>query len=233
MSRPSIRIALVLMLAWLLSSCQMTVQLTTKLDARGGGTFTIGVTADKELRDQLRAAPDASSGLASVQGLFDGLRARGWRVAESQPSGGLAFTASKNFKSTAEFDALLADVRTARGGEAGTVGGISFDLGYETRREFLRTRTRFHGAFDTSGLKLDPEHADDRRCERRGVRSDRGVAAGARFVIRFLRHVLRAARRVLADDLDPSARAARRRGVVRVRTTAAGRRAARDRRRRA
>jgi len=135
----------------------MTVRMTTHLNARGGGTFSIAIAADKELHDQLLAAPDASSGFASVQGLFDGLQARGWDVAKSEPSGGLSFAASKKFNNGAEFDSLLSDIRTARGNGAGSFGGIRFDLGYETRRAFARTQTRFHGDFDTSGLKLDPE----------------------------------------------------------------------------
>jgi hypothetical protein len=152
MLRRIARATLIGLFAVVLSSCQMTVRMTTRLDARGGGTFTIAMSADKELRDQLTA--DASSGLEPVQGLFDGLRARGWTITQTEPSGGLSFAATKRFRSAMEFDRVLGDLRD--GGNSPQLGGVKLTIGYETHRSFLRTVSNFHGNFDTSGLKLDP-----------------------------------------------------------------------------
>lgn len=151
------RLASIALLVSLLSACQMTVRLTTRVNASGGGTFSIGMDVDKELRDQLESAR-SGSGLASIQGLFDGLRDKGWATARTQPDGGLSFSATRSFKDEKGFDALLADLRSARGGEHDQFGGITLNLGFTTHKSFLKTNAAFRGTFDTSGgPAIDPE----------------------------------------------------------------------------
>jgi hypothetical protein len=159
MSRRLARVAAAILLAGALCGCQMTVRLVTHVDANGGGNVTISMRADKELRDQLLAASDARSGLGAVRGLFDELRAHGWTVTQSEPGGALLFAATRTFANRAGFEGALAELRSARDGDGAQLGGITLDLGYAVERSFLRTKTRFYGNFDTSGMKLDPSIA--------------------------------------------------------------------------
>jgi len=143
-----------LMLA--LSSCEMTVRLVTHLEADGSGTFAIGMLLDKELRDQLEgsAAEAAGTGLEPIEELFDGLEARGWVVDRSEPTGGLALEARRSFEDPDGFEAVLAELSSARTGEATGFGDVSFELDYSPTGSFLRRGIEFRGVVDTSSANL-------------------------------------------------------------------------------
>jgi hypothetical protein len=137
-----------------LSACQLTVRVSTKLDAKGGGTFALSMLLDKELRDQLQAGDQASSGggLRTISELFDALRAKGWAVAKTEPAGGLVFEASRHFADSAGFDRVLAELSSARGQGQSRFGAFKFTLDYRTRRSFLRTTSRVFGTIDTTEM---------------------------------------------------------------------------------
>lgn len=129
----------------------MSVRVTTHLETDGSGRFTLAVSADKELRDELAASTNATQGLSAVEDLFERLRAKDWVVTRSEPGGGLALRATKTFADARAYDAVLADVRTA----PGKLGEIGLDLSFATKRSLLNSRSEFRGRFDTSRLKLD------------------------------------------------------------------------------
>jgi hypothetical protein len=134
------------------SACQMTVQVTTKLNNHGGGTFGLMMTFDRELRAQLEAADStgrSGTGLLSVESLFDTLGRKGWTIARQEPDGGLMLSATRSFKDSADFDSVFADLAAARSG--GQIGSARLNLGYKTHRSFLKTTSTFTGSFDTTG----------------------------------------------------------------------------------
>ena len=148
---------LALLICLFLPACQMTVRLTTHVDADGSGTFTLQMTADKELRDQLAATSSASPGFAAVEDMFDGLRARGWTVTESEPAGGLAMRATRRFDNAEEFAQMLGDVRTAPSRGSPKLRGVGLNLSFAKSSSFLHETSTFHGSFDTSTMGLDKD----------------------------------------------------------------------------
>jgi hypothetical protein len=142
--------------ALLLSSCQLTVELSTRLDGKGGGTFSLAMQMDEELRRQLEGATDPASGVASIAGLFDGLRANGWTVERTEPAAGLRFAASRAFPDAAGFATALDELGSARGSSGPQLDGIKFELGLDQDRSLWRSRSSFRGEFDTSGV-LPPD----------------------------------------------------------------------------
>ena len=53
----------------LLSACNMSVQIATKVNGKGGGTLGLTITLDKELRDVLEGSK-GGQGLSSLETLF-------------------------------------------------------------------------------------------------------------------------------------------------------------------
>lgn len=157
-----IRILLLgVVLLMLLSACELTVQLDTKVEADGSGSFALGMVLDKEVREFLEGQVEGEqtelTGLTAIEDLFGGLVAKGWRYERSEPAGGLLLRASTSFRDADDFDRVLSDLRSARAGSDGDLGKIQMNLGFETEQTFLRNRAEFRGEFDTSGGEADPE----------------------------------------------------------------------------
>jgi hypothetical protein len=144
---------LVAVLAVVLSACQIDVRYTTTLDGKGGGTFSLGVTMDKEAR--ARAATFQNFNLNDINALFDGLAAKGWTVARTQPNSGLSVTASRRFADPAGFGRVLDDLRTTKVGGASGFDVAIFRQDYATTRSFFKTSSTFTGSFRTA--TKDPE----------------------------------------------------------------------------
>ncbi|MFA5890448.1 MAG: hypothetical protein WDA27_05805 [Actinomycetota bacterium] len=145
----------------LLPACQMTVRMSTDIDASGGGSFTLAMEFDRELVEQLTAA-DAQGGegqgLSAIEALFDGLAAKKWTVTRGAPGDGMSLEATRRFTDRAGFDGALAELRTARAGERSRLDGIKLAIGYRTQRSLLRTRSEFTGEIDTTGgVPVDEE----------------------------------------------------------------------------
>jgi len=66
-------------LVLLLSACNMTVQITTHLNGKGGGTLGLRMALDKEVRDGLEGS-GGGQGINALEGLFNRLRDAQWNV---------------------------------------------------------------------------------------------------------------------------------------------------------
>lgn len=131
-----------------LSACQVDVRYTTSLDGKGGGTFTLGLAMDSEARD--RAAGLKAYGLDEMLQLFDGLKAKGWTVARTEPAGGIEVTASQRFTDPASFGRVLDELRATRVGDQAGLDVAFFSQDYSTSRSFLKTKSSFTGKFQTA-----------------------------------------------------------------------------------
>jgi hypothetical protein len=146
------------LLALAVSSCQMTVSFRARVDASGAGTFTLGMSFDKEALDQVRASTD---GYAALEGLFGALRAKGWSIARAEHNG-LDVSASRAFKNPDDFARGLDELRGAPTGATGaSFGGMKLNLGIERAATFFRTNTAFRGSIDTSGGASVPKRMRD------------------------------------------------------------------------
>ena len=143
------RIASICFLAVLLSACNMTVQINTRLNDHGGGTVGLQISMDREVRDLLEGS-NKGQGLSRLEDLFGGLRDQGWVVSRTEPSGGLTLEATRAFKDKAGFNAALAELSGGSAGN-GTLGGYSLD--YTSRGSFLKTKTQFSGRVDTTSWR--------------------------------------------------------------------------------
>ncbi|MGZ4120913.1 MAG: hypothetical protein ACXVQY_02080 [Actinomycetota bacterium] len=132
----------------LLSACQMTVQVSTRVNGNGSGTLGLRMTIDKELRDALESSK-GGAGITSINDLFERLRATGWSLTKKEPSGGLDLLATRSFRDKKSFDAVLGELS---GGGGGALGALGYSLGYTTHSSFLKTKTDFTGHVDTSAL---------------------------------------------------------------------------------
>jgi hypothetical protein len=150
MSSRIARATMVVVLIALLSGCQMTVRITTHLNSSGGGTLTLGMVLDKELRDTLEGGASGND-LSSVEDLFGRLHDRGWTVTRTEPAGGLDIEANKTFKDSKAFDAALQDLRSGSPGQS-RLGSASPAIGYSTSGSLFRTKSRFTGVVDTTSL---------------------------------------------------------------------------------
>lgn len=144
-------IAAMLALVFATAACEVTVRIGTDLEKDGSGRFSLAVALDKELRDQLAEGHETDS-LASLEALFDRLKQKGWTVTTTQPNGGVSYEASRAFKDSADFDALIGEVGTAQEGSAvRDLGGIALVVDHDVRKSFFKTESSFSGRIDTSG----------------------------------------------------------------------------------
>ena len=142
-----VRAAVVVSLVALLSACNMTAQITTHLNGKGGGTLGLRVVLDKEVRDGL--AGNGGRGINALEGLFNRLRAASWTVTRSEPAGGLELQATKAFTGRQGFTDALRDLSGgSTTGSSGPLGGYSLD--YTSHGSFFKTKTDFSGTVDTS-----------------------------------------------------------------------------------
>lgn len=150
--RPLRAAALLLLLATSLSACDLTVRIATRVDPGGGGEFGITMLLDRELVERLGEAGQVSDGsdISSLEQLFDGLAAKGWRTTRSEPSGGLLLQAQRSFADSADFDRALAELAGARGGDEQPIGLGSLAFDYGVDRSLLRAEARFDGRIDLS-----------------------------------------------------------------------------------
>jgi hypothetical protein len=142
------RFAAATVLIALLSACQMTVQVTTHLNGKGGGTLALRMSVDKELRDSLEGSK-GSQGMAAIEDLFGRLRSQGWTVARVETAGGLDLQATRAFADQKAFDSVVSELS---GGGTSPLGALGYSLGYKTRGSFLKTKTDFSGSVDTTAL---------------------------------------------------------------------------------
>lgn len=138
----------VVALGLLLSACQMTVQVSTHVNGNGSGTLGLRLTIDKELRDALESSKNGA-GIASINDLFERLRAAGWTLTKTEPSGGLDLSVTRSFRDKKGFESVLNELS---GGSGGALGALGYSLGYTTHSSFLKTKTDFTGHVDTSAL---------------------------------------------------------------------------------
>jgi hypothetical protein len=143
------RIATICVLGLLLSACNMTVQINTRLNDHGGGTLGLRIAMDREVRDLLEGSNNGQ-GLSRLEDLFGGLRDQGWVVTRTEPSGGLSLQATRAFKNKAGFEAALAELSGGSAGK-GTLGGYRLD--YTSTGSFLKTKTQFTGRVDTTSWR--------------------------------------------------------------------------------
>jgi len=143
------RIAVICVLGLVLSACNMTVQINTRLNDHGGGTVGLQISMDREVRDLLEGSNNGQ-GLTRLEDLFGGLRDQGWVVTRTEPSGGLTLQATRAFKNKAGFNAALTELSGGSAGN-GTLGGYTLD--YTSRGSFLKTKTQFSGRVDTTSWR--------------------------------------------------------------------------------
>ena len=144
------RAAVVCSLILLLSACNMTVQISTHLNGKGGGTLGLRMVLDKEVRDGL-AGSGGGKGITVLEDLFSRLQAANWKVTRSEPGGGLDIQATKAFTDQASFTQAMRDLSGGSTSDSGALGGYS--LGYTTRGSFFKTNTVFSGTVDTSAWR--------------------------------------------------------------------------------
>src|SRR5690242_15201962 len=96
------RAAVVCSFILLLSACNMTVQITTRLNGNGGGTLGLRMVLDKEVRDGLSGS-GGGRGITVLEDLFGRLQAANWKVTRTEPNGGLDIQATKAFTDQASF----------------------------------------------------------------------------------------------------------------------------------
>jgi hypothetical protein len=134
----------------LFSACNMNVQITTKVNDKGGGTLGLTIVLDKELRDVLEGS-NGGQGLTSLESLFGRLHDEGWATSRTEPSGGLDLRATRAFSDKKSFATAMSELSTGSAGGASPLGGYS--LGFTSQSSFLKTRTDFSGRVDTSSLR--------------------------------------------------------------------------------
>jgi len=144
------RAAVVCSLIVLLSACNMTVQITTHLNGKGGGTLGLRMVLDKEVRDGLSGS-GGGRGITVLEDLFSRLQASNWKVTRSEPSGGLDIQATKAFTDQASFSQAMRDLSGGSPSGSGALGGYS--LGYTTTGSFFKSKTEFSGTVDTSAWR--------------------------------------------------------------------------------
>lgn len=144
------RAAVVCSLIVLLSACNMTVQITTHLNGKGGGTLGLRMVLDKEVRDGLSGS-GGGKGITVLEDLFTRLQAAGWKLTRSEPAGGLDIQATKAFTDQASFSSAMRDLSGGSTSGSGALGGYS--LGYTTKGSFFKTKTDFSGTVDTSAWR--------------------------------------------------------------------------------
>ena len=132
---------------FLLSACNMTVQITTHLNGNGGGTLGLRMDLYKEIRDSLSGSNGAGA-INVIEQLFTRLAADNWKVTRSEPSGGLDIQATKAFTDQQSFDQAMRDLSGGSTTGTGVLGGYS--LGYTSRSSFFKTKTNFSGTVDTT-----------------------------------------------------------------------------------
>jgi hypothetical protein len=134
----------------LLSACNMTVQITTHLNGKGGGTLGLRMALDKEVRDTLSAGE--GKGIKVLGGLFSRLQTAGWKVTTTEPDGGLDLQATKAFSNRDGFTAALRDLSSgSTNGSDAALGGYSLD--YRSTGSFFKTKTEFSGTVDTTAWR--------------------------------------------------------------------------------
>jgi hypothetical protein len=144
------RIAATCSLIALLSACNMTVQITTQVNDRGGGTLGLRMVLDKEVRDVLEG-PGGGQGIKALDDLFNQLGASHWTVTRAEPAGGLDLRATRAFKDATGFKAAMSELSSGRSGGTGPLGGYS--LGYTSKGSFFKTKTGFAGTVDTTSWR--------------------------------------------------------------------------------
>jgi len=137
-------------LVLLLSACNMTVQITTHLNGKGGGTLGLRMALDKEVRDGLEGS-GGGQGINALEGLFNRLRDAQWNVRRSEPGGGLELDATKSFTNKQTFAEAMRDLSGGSTTGSGALGGYS--LGYTSHGSFFKTKTDFSGTVDTTAWR--------------------------------------------------------------------------------
>ena len=135
----------------LLAACNMTVQVTTQLNDRGGGTLGLRMILDKEARGTLEES-GGGKGIQALEDLFNKLRDSQWTVTRTEPAGGLDLLATRAFKDPQGFATALSELSSGRSGGPAPLGGYS--LGYVSHGSFFKTKTNFTGTVDTTSWRL-------------------------------------------------------------------------------
>jgi hypothetical protein len=144
------KIAAACSLILLLSACNMTVQITTQVNDRGGGTLGLRMVLDKEVRDVLEGS-GGGQGIQALDDLFSQLRDAQWTVTRTEPAGGLDLRATRAFKDAKGFATAMSELSSGRSGGTGPLGGYS--LGYTSHGSFFKTKTGFSGTVDTTSWR--------------------------------------------------------------------------------
>ena len=136
-------------LVLLLSACNMTVQITTHLNGKGGGTLGLRMVLDKEVRDTLTG--NGGQGLKVLDDLFTRLGTSNWTVTRTEPAGGLELQATKAFTNREGFIQAMRDLSGGSSSAPSALGGYS--LGYTSHGSFFKTKTDFSGTVDTTAWR--------------------------------------------------------------------------------
>ena len=97
-------------------ACTMSVDVVTTLHAGGDGTFRIAFAFDKEFIDLVQTSEEGRASLAQIRGLGDAFKGSDWRVATTQPAGGLRIEIERDFADAKDLREALDDAAVKGGG---------------------------------------------------------------------------------------------------------------------
>lgn len=155
---PRLRFALLLAaLALASSACRMTVEVTARLTASGAGEFRVDFSFDKEFVDVVETSPEGRESLERLRDVGASFRATGWRVATTEPDGGLRIEIARDFDDAEDMQRALADVaaRTDASG-AFAFSNVFRDFEISHSSGLFSTSSRMSGTVELTPERLAP-----------------------------------------------------------------------------
>lgn len=104
------RAAALALLAMLAGACQMTIDVTARIDEDGSGVFKVAFAFDKEFVDVVRSSERGKDSLAELATIGTQFESSGWKVEQSQPGGGLRLNLSRPFATPAELESSIREI---------------------------------------------------------------------------------------------------------------------------
>lgn len=153
------------LLAMLAGACQMTIDVTARLNEDGSGRFTVAFAFDKEFVDVVRSSERGKESLNELATIGATFENSGWTVRQSQPDGGLRLNLSRTFRDPAELERSIREIAQRSTTESLSFLSIFRDFRIGHSSGLFNSSANVSGVADLSPERLAPgaELTDDVR----------------------------------------------------------------------
>jgi hypothetical protein len=133
------------------AACQITIDLSTRVERDGSGLLAVRFLVDRELVELARSAGEDP--VSALGELPEDLTRAGWRIRRSTPGGGLEVVVERPFRDPEDLNRALEALERAAAAQQGPTARF-FRLRVRRSSTFLRTTTEVSGSVDltTGGL---------------------------------------------------------------------------------